>query len=252
MSALSLSSQDQVTTGCRTAASELHRRLEEELAEATQAAAECESLSFEISQHFGFDLAARAREEEADGYTLDTLAILRHQLDEARSRLADLLARDRERLHGLALTESFRMHAGQHRSPSTVQIDQMSSEAFTALIEKLLVHDGHCVLKPTEPQNPNWSLLVTTESGHWMAVTTQHWHNPNTWGQPAEVVNTAVLHRARRGAVAAGGDAIVVTNGGITRPARRYAAAQKIRLIDRAELQRWAEWGEPLTRVGAA
>ncbi|OEJ21814.1 hypothetical protein AR457_41035 [Streptomyces agglomeratus] len=240
---------DQVTSACRRAAAEVHEQLEKELAEANEASAESNSIRDKITANFGFDLSKRARREEDQGYTLDTLAVLGHQLEEAKSRLAGLLARDRECLHSLALTEAFRLQAARLGTTSTADIDTMTSVAFTAFIQRLLERDGHTVSAPAEAEDPDRLILAFTASGHRLAVIARHWDSRNHVSRPAEAVNTSMLHCCRRNAVAAGvEETIVVTNGAITRPARRFAAAQGIRLIDRTELQRWAEWGEPLTQ----
>ncbi|AYV32939.1 Restriction endonuclease (plasmid) [Streptomyces sp. ADI95-16] len=237
---------DQVSTGCRAAAAELYQQIEAELAETIQTLTEAETLSSEIRRELGVDFSARAQAERAHGYTLDTLAVLRNQLRQAESRLADLLATDRTRLHGLAITESFRRRA--ERTTTLPQIDQMSAQAFTELVHELLSSDGHLVVTPTG----RCQLLAIGADGRRMSVALQHRKNARTWGEPPETVNTTALHKAHRAAVAAAAEAVVVTNATITQPALRFAAAHQLRLIDREELQRWAEWGEPVTQAGAA
>ncbi|MFE9468766.1 restriction endonuclease [Streptomyces virginiae] len=235
---------DQVSIDCRAAASDIQESLEIELVEAKQALAEATLLSSEISGHFGLDLEARAQAEKARGYTLDTLAILRNQLEQAQSRLADLLAQDRRRLHDLAITESFKRRA--ERTLTLTQIDQMSATAFRELVQRLLANDGHPVV------TAGHSLLASVGSGRRISITVKHVRRSQAGGLPNDAVGTFVLHKAYRAAVSADTEAIVVTNGTITQPALRYAAANQVRLIDRSKLQRWAEWGEPMMPTGAA
>ncbi|WP_329202785.1 MULTISPECIES: restriction endonuclease [unclassified Streptomyces] len=236
---------DQVSIDCRAAASDLQEGLEIELVEAKQALAEATVLSSEISEHFGLNLEARAQAEKAHGYTLDTLAILRNQLEQAQSRLADLLAHDRRQLHDLAITESFKRRA--ERTLTLAQIDQMSATAFRELVQQLLATDVHPVVTPV-----GRSLLASLGSGRRISVTAKHVRRSQAGGLPNDAVSTSVVHEAHRAAVSADAEAIVVTNGTITQPALRYAAANQVRLIDRTKLQRWAEWGEPMTPTGAA
>ncbi len=129
----------------------------------------------------------------------------------------------------------------------------MAPSAFVELVETLLQRDGYRTQRPAGA-GAERLVVATTASGDSMIVSAHHVEGPNAWNpDSSEKISTPQLHRTRRLADQhEAGLLVVVTNGGFSRPARRYAEEHGIDLLDRSSLQRWAEWQEPLVLVDDA
>jgi restriction system protein len=242
-------SRDQVTQACHRASTALVAGLQRERNEAGQANDECTQVLFELTSHFGMPLIERVPIRGMSGAPLlDTLGPLKQQLDAARSRLAALLDDDRATLHQLALQESYRRQSlHDDSSVSLGAIDSMSPSAFVDLVEAMLQRDGFRTARPVARGTAH-VVLGTCPSGDTLLVSTHRVETPvGETPKPAAVVGTPALHSVRVMAERLECDLVlVVTNGHFSKPARRYGDENEMTLLPRRDLQRWAEWQEPL------
>ncbi|MFK0112555.1 restriction endonuclease [Streptomyces sp. NPDC091217] len=242
-------SRNQVTKDCHQTTVILVSGLRKERNEAGQAHHECSQVLFELTSHFGTSLTKRVPIADASGAPLlDTLAPLRKQLDAARSRLAALIADDREALHELALREGYRrVSLADDSSVSLADIDSMTPVAFGDLVEVMLQRDGFRTARPVGVGRTS-VVAATCPRGHLLLVSTHRVQAP--FGQapePAARVGAPALHTVRVVAERLEPDlVVVVTNGHFSEPARRYGDANDMWLLPRRDLQSWAEWQEPV------
>jgi hypothetical protein len=245
-------SRDEITKDCHRASSSLATELKAESAEARQAHRECTRMLYRLTAQLGQASAKRVPLTDSAGTPLlDSLAPLRQQLVAATERMRALLARDREELHGLAVQESHRRQSvSSNSSVSMNAIDSMSTSRFINLVEKLLQRDG---FQTARLDSAGAELLVsaTCPRGHSFLVSPHRVRGPHGWKpEPAEEVSTPSLHAARLVAEHCEPDVfVVVTNGGVSAPARRYAKEHDMCLLSRRDLRRWAEWEEPMECV---
>ncbi|MEV6318856.1 restriction endonuclease [Streptomyces sp. NPDC051776] len=170
----------------------------------------------------------------------------------AKARLAKLLAQDRMELHELAWHEHYRQRSGDSSTSVSVgDIDAMDAPAFVNLVQALLRRDGFETTR-LERDGMEGLVSVTCARGHRIVFSAHRVRGPHGWRpDPAEDVGTPDLHTVR---VAVErfpcDDLVLVTNGGFSAPARRYAEDHDMCLWDRRDLRRWAEWEEPAACVG--
>lgn len=245
-------SRDEITKDCHQASSSLLSELRVESAEARQAHRECTRVLYQLSAQLGQPTAKRVPIADPSGTPLlDALAPLRQQLVAATERMRALVAQDREELHDLAVQEDHRRQsASGSSSVSLHDIDSMSASKFIDLVEKLLQRDGF------QTARIDWAgaeLLIsaTCPRGHSFLVSPHRVRGPHGWKpEPAEDVSTPSLHAVRLVAEHREPDVfVVVTNGGFSAPARRYAKEHDMCLLSRRGLRRWAEWEEPMECV---
>lgn len=242
--------RDQVVIGCHETAAELHVQLESELAEAREALAECERGRFEISCHMGRSLRRRDARQKAQGFDLDALAPLRHQLRDAHERLTQLLDQDRAILHELALAEASRLQSVETGGGAGLgAIDEMDLGAFTQLIRDLLTRDGWTFAE--ESISRPGAFLACTPAGRTAVISCLHLGKAGFREEPEGTAPASQLQRAHHAASQAGADAVVVVaNGRFSYPAQRYASAHQVVLVDRKHLKRWSEWQQPIDLDG--
>ncbi|MFD9030859.1 restriction endonuclease [Streptomyces sp. NPDC059567] len=239
-----------ISAGCRKAAEAVHEALGPELLEAKEALGECEQVVDEIDRHLGRHLGARARLEARTGPALEGIVPLRDQLADAQDRVKEILAADKERLHALALAYGYAKHSKKHGAGSDLSaIDRMTPERFTRHVVDMLHRDG-C---PPEEEalygdSPSSLIMASTRLGT-LAIRPHHM-GADAYSSSAPSVTTPMLRRDVQAAAAHDCDhVLVVTNSRFSRPARRYAAQQRIRLIDRDALRNWSEWQQPLAHL---
>ncbi|MFE6153637.1 restriction endonuclease [Streptomyces sp. NPDC057889] len=241
--------RDEITRACHRAASALLVELEAEVREAAVAHDECADVLFRLTSRLGQALGKQTAVSDAAGTPLlETLVPLREQLADATARLEALMLQDREKLHDLAVQEDFRRRsAGSSSSVPLSDIDTTSPSRFVDLVERLLQRDGFETARPDSPGSATF-VSATCPKGHVLLISAHHVDGPTQgWRpDPPADVGAPTLHATRLAAGDRARDLVVVTNGGFSRPARRYAAAHGMVRLSRKGLQRWAEWEEPL------
>lgn len=245
-------SRDEITKDCHDASSALLAELQSEIAEARQAHRECTQVAYQLSSRLGQPLAKRVPVADSAGVLLlDTLAPLRDQLTAATKRLAALVAQDRDELHDLALQENYRRQcAGSSSSVPMNGIDSMSPSEFISLVETLLQRDGFQTALPGGT-GAEFLVSATCPRGHTFLFNGHHVRGPHGWKpEPAVQISAPSLHSLHLLAEGRTYDGfVVVTNGGFSEPARRYANEHDMCLLNRRGLRRWAEWEEPMECV---
>ncbi|MFJ9777149.1 restriction endonuclease [Kitasatospora sp. NPDC101157] len=233
-----------IPKACQDAAGALHEQIASELEEADEAVAECEQALFELTRWLGLSLDDRQAAQRSRGFVLDELAPLDDQLQQARERLAQLLADDREKLHELALQDRYqRQHAATNAKNSLADIDRMAPEVFAQLVQDLLEAEG-CTALDTWTEETS-TIVMRTAGGHTVAFSAHHLAEP-AFGSKRNLP-LAALRRARHAAAQGGAEAVVIAvNGHLTLPAYRYAEANPVILLERGDLEAWAVWGRPL------
>ncbi|WP_158711326.1 restriction endonuclease [Streptomyces sp. NRRL S-1824] len=242
--------RDAITKACHLTSSTLAATLQQELNEAVAAHKECTQVLYLLSCRLGRTPTARVPDTDAAGFPrLDGLAVLRDQLVGAVSRLENLLGQDHETLHDLALQEFHRRQSAHSDSSVPLHsIDSMPASEFVSLVESLL---DRAQFRTTRPGGANSKALISAvcPDGHTIVFVAHRVRGPRGWPpEPAEQMSATDVHTARL--LGERGDpnlVVVVTNGGFSAPARRYAAEHDLHLLDRSDLQRWAEWQDPLT-----
>jgi hypothetical protein len=241
--------RDQVTQGCHQAATSLLAALAAERAEARQAHQECTQVLDQLTHHFGYEPEEVPAADTAGAPLLDSLTPLRQQLHAARSRLTALIGKDRDTLHDLALQEaSRRQNLGKDTSTSLAAIGRMSPAAFVDVVEAMLQRDGFTTTRPGAAGTRHL-VLGTYSCGDTTLMSTHHTKGHiGSSPVPATTVGVPALHSVQ---VAADrldhvGLIVAVTNGHFSAPARRYAGDKEMVLLDRSDLERWAEWQYPL------
>ncbi|MFF1593073.1 restriction endonuclease [Streptomyces sp. NPDC058286] len=240
--------RDEITQACHRVSSALVTELQRESDEAREAHAESAQVLFQLTSQLGRPSARKLPVTDATGTPLlETLVPLREQLAAAGIRLEELMHHHRAELHELAVQEEFRRQSSSSGSSVTLSdIDSMSPSRFVRLVERLLQRDGF------ETERPEGPGAITTVSaacpeGHSFLFSTHLVRGPQGWRpDPPADVGVPRLHAARTAAGSRERDLIVITNGGFSRPARRYAREHDLELISRPGLQRWAEWEEPV------
>ncbi|MEU5431443.1 hypothetical protein AB0H73_38375 [Streptomyces olivoreticuli] len=188
-------SRDAVAQRCHQISSRLAARLEREALEAEQAQQECATVVHEISSQLGRPLAGRPWPEPLQGLFLDSLVPLREQLGAAQRRVAELVARDRDVLHDLAVQEDCRRRSAAAESTvSLPDIDAMAPSAFVDLVEALLERDGYRTQRPTGT-GAERLIVATNASDDSMIVSAQHVEGPSA---PCPRRRVRPEHGARR------------------------------------------------------
>ncbi|MGC4986662.1 restriction endonuclease [Streptomyces sp. DT193] len=245
-------SRDEIAKDCHQASSALLAELRSEIPEARQAHRECTQVLYQLSSRLGQAVTNPVPVTDSAGTPLlDTLTPLRDQLAAATERLKSLVAQDREKLHDLAVQESYRRQStGSNSSVPLKDIDAMPPSEFIGLVETLLQRDGFRTARP-DGASEEFHVLAVCPQGHTFVFNSHRVRGPQGWKpEPAAQITTPSLHAARLVAERRKPDVfVVITNGGFSEPARRYADEHAMCLVDRRSLQRWAEWEEPMECV---
>ncbi|MFE5482967.1 restriction endonuclease [Streptomyces sp. NPDC056527] len=239
-----------ISSACRKAAEAVREALSPEILEAKEALGECEQVLDELSRYLGQHLGARARTEARTGPTLEGITPLRDQLAEARNRLEQILAADKERLHALALANGYATNSSKHGAGADLStIDRMTPEQFTRHVVEMLHRDG-CHLEEKALQDHRSPSLIVASSDLGTLAIRPHHMGVHTYTTSAPNVTAPMLRRDVQAAAAHDcNHVLIVTNSSLSRPARRYAAQQRMRLIDRDNLRNWSEWRQPLAQL---
>ncbi|MEV5982876.1 restriction endonuclease [Streptomyces sp. NPDC052114] len=240
--------RDKVAQECHQVASALLDQLEDELQEAREAHAECGDVLFKMTARLGRPSGLQVPACDAAGTPLlETLSPLREQLNAATARLEALILRDREKLHDLAVQEDSRLQSSDsHSSVALEDIDSMSPSQFVDLVERLLQRDGFQTARPDELGSATF-VSAACPKGHTLLFSAHRVDGPRGWQpEPPANVGAPTLHAMRLAAGRHERDLVVITNGGFSGPARRYAAEHGMNQWSRRVLQRWAEWEETL------
>ncbi|MEV6774738.1 restriction endonuclease [Streptomyces syringium] len=240
-----------VDKGAHRAGTRLKEGLARELCEAREAHQECVSTLDDNTYTLGHLPVAQAPGDLQEPDLLDAMAALRDQLRTAQQRFTEIMNRDRVTLHDLALQEEYRRSSiGAEESVHLRDIDRMDPGTFAHLVELLLQRDGCQTQRPAATQ-AGQMIAATADGGRRLTFFARRVDDPRdssmgwTTG-PASDISTTDIHRMHRLAAQCTDDSlIVVTNGGFSRPARRYAAQHRIGLLGRDALLRWAQWQEP-------
>ncbi|MFB7609843.1 restriction endonuclease [Streptomyces gardneri] len=228
---------DQVTVLVREAADKLLKELAEEEFEAQEALAECEHALQALRNRLG-----NSPHYEQDRLTdlRTVLSALTEQLPMAKERLTALLATDRERLHPLAELEQLQRQAPIEAGIPLHQIDDMKQDDFEQVVRQALERSGYHVVSAAP------KAFEVGREAFMGIVFCDHARNP-TPSQSTGVEQIAAAHRlaAERGY----GSVLVISNlRFISHPAHRLTEGREpgVEMIQRFDLQRWLEWGEPL------
>ncbi|MCF3105349.1 restriction endonuclease [Streptomyces roseoverticillatus] len=238
-----------VTRGAHRAGSRLLKGLRPEALEARQAQKECATAVDDLTANLGEPLDEPEVNGRVQGaFVLDSLAPLRDQLRAAQQRFDRLMAQDRALLHDLALQEGYRRSSEGHAASIPLRaVDSMAQGAFADLVEALLRRDGYQTQRPAGAGADH--LIMASQADCSLIVSALRVDGPDTWRldpKPADDITTLALHGVRHLTTQRAAEhLVVVTNGGFSLPARRYAAKHRIVLLGRDLLQRWAEWQEP-------
>ncbi|MGK5546692.1 restriction endonuclease [Streptomyces sp. URMC 127] len=233
------------------ASNRLREELTRELREAREAHQECVSTLEKNTYILGYVPAEPASGSLLEPDLLDAMAVLRDQLRSARQRVGEIMDRDRADLHDLAFQEEYRRSSAGAEAPVRLRdIDRMAPGAFADLVEQLLRRDGYPTHRPAAARAER--MITANVSGGPVTFFAHRVDGSRgsamAWAAgPAGDIGTPDLHRMHRlAAQCTDQPLVVVTNGGFSRPAQRYAAQHGIGLLGRDLLLRWAEWQEPL------
>ncbi|MER5747165.1 restriction endonuclease [Streptomyces sp. NPDC002225] len=232
---------DQVGESTRAVAKDLADELWSERYEAREALKECERVAEKISGRLGMDHSDERTDLRA------VLSVFKDQLQLANERLSDLLAKDKAQLHGLAELEQHRRALGARTGVTLEQLDKMDRQEFDRVIEDALERSGFKVTF-----NGPAVLEVSRGTGTGLVICANS-QNPDCDQKidVEQVVNVQRLAEEREV-----GTVLLVSNlRYFSHPAYRLLQELKpdITGIQRFELQRWIEWGMPLsTVVGSA
>ncbi|MFI6143747.1 hypothetical protein ACIBCC_36860 [Streptomyces griseus] len=231
---------DQVADLCRTYASKVVEELHDEHFHAEQSLSQCNEMAREISHRLGL---GPGDGNAAYGDTQLALGILHGQLEAARRRVDAVMGKYRRKVHLLAEVEE-RQRRGT-ASPSLTELDAMTSDQFDEVIRGAFERSGFqtkaCGSRLTEISRDDETQLVYSA----------HVQNPKS----RETNDVRSMIRAQCAAEASGRDAVLVLTNleYISHPANLHIeeTTPDVRLVQRAELQRWIHWEMPLQIEGA-
>ncbi|MFF7780370.1 restriction endonuclease [Streptomyces tanashiensis] len=228
---------DQVTVLAHEAADKLLKELADEVLEAGQALAECEQALQALRNRLG---KSPHYEQDRLSDLRTVLSALSDQLPTAKERLAALLTMDIERLRPLAELEQRQSQAPIETSVPLHQIDDMKQDDFEQVIRRALERSGYHIVSAAPK-----ALEVAREAFNGI-VFCDHARRPAS-NQSTGVEQIAAAQRlaAERGY----SSVLVISNlRFISHPAHRLTESREpaVEMIQRFDLQRWLEWGEPL------
>ncbi|MFI8966972.1 hypothetical protein ACIGO8_33235 [Streptomyces sp. NPDC053493] len=231
---LSWQEGDQVGVSSRAAAEDLAEKLLAERHEAQQALKECERAAEKFAHRLGT--------HHSDDLTVlrTVLSVLNDQLQSAKKRLSALLSTDKDELHGLAELEQ-RRRAGT--GTTLEQLDQMEQSDFDRLIQQALERSGFTIVTAES------KVLEVAREAFKGIVFCDHARNPAS-GQATDI---EAIVAAQRSALDRGYSSVLVVSNlqFISHPAHRLTASSQpdVEMIQRFDLQKWIEWGEPFDDV---
>ncbi|MEW1551649.1 restriction endonuclease [Streptomyces tsukubensis] len=188
---------------------------------------------------------------KADGeQILDESARLYGQGRKVMKAVSRALREERDDAHRLVVFNAeCRAYMASSESISLRSIDALHHSEFEEWTAWLLQRDGYKVQRGKGGSGDlGADVIAVSPSGQRVVVQCKH------MGTPGRSVGSDALQRLNGTARDIHGADIVimVTNGGVSKPARLFAEDQrikKIHLIDRAVLQRWATWGRPVGEI---
>ncbi|MFH9944424.1 restriction endonuclease [Streptomyces murinus] len=204
----------------------------------------------EMRNHFG--MPAQIRElyltgQDPEPSPLDEHIKLVRALPDAKDRIKQILADDRDLIHELAIREAeFIAFTKTDDSLSLDDIDAMDYAQFEFAVARLARRDGFTIERAGGGAGDLGADVIATcpDGTTRIVIQCKHGSRKTTVGSPAiqRLNGTArPVHKADH--------VVAVTNGSFSQPADKFARSQNIILIDRQLLGRWATWGTPLSEV---
>ncbi|MFF3726937.1 hypothetical protein ACFYYM_31735 [Streptomyces erythrochromogenes] len=210
-------------------AKDLADKLTDEQYEAQLALEECGRVAEKLAHRIG----TKHCDDQADQRTV--LAVLNSQLQSVNSRLNSLLSKDRDNLQRLVeLEQRSRAATGT----TLKQIDEMEQGEFHRITQQTLERDG----STTVAAGPK-TLEVTCEG--------VKLKRPQR-GRSTDI--EAVVASQRIAAERGYSFVLIVRNlRFISQPAHRFSESRRpdVEMIQRFDLERWIEWGDPFDELGA-
>ncbi|MEU6621934.1 restriction endonuclease [Streptomyces litmocidini] len=228
---------DQVAILAREAADKLLKGLAEEGFEAGEALAECEQTLQALRNRLG-----KSPDYEQDRLSdlRTVLSVLSDQLPLAKQRLAALLTKDRERLYPLAELEQRQRQAPIETCIPLQQIDNMKQDHFEQVVRQALERSGYRIVS-AEPK----AFEVARDAFNGI-VFCDHARHP----APHQTTSIEQIAAAQRLAAERDYSSVLVISNlrFISHPAHRLTESREptVEMIQRFDLQRWLEWGEPM------
>lgn len=235
-----------VNVRCVEAAERLVAGLTPEAEEARQAADECDAVLAEMR---------RDRDTSRSWSLLESLLPLSRYHGAARDRLHDVLTRDRDVLHELALQEAGRRRAKRKSKEeqdgiTLFRLDRLLHDDLGEWIEELT---GGSMEPMVDRGTRSTPVLTSLPDGRSLAIQSEQIAVRDSYFNvfPVPTVGLPRVQQLGRTARVRFPDALiaVASNGRFSLPARRYAREHRILLIDRDDLRRWMEWGTPLFEI---
>ena len=116
------------------------------------------------------------------------------------------------------------------RRSGMLQVDQMQGKEFEDYLRVLFLEKGYHV-QMTPATGDYGADLILSKSGRRIAVQAKRWKK-NVGLKAVQEVSTAKLHYKVD-------ECWVVTNSGYTEPAKKLAASNGVKLVDRVALMKW-------------
>ncbi|MFF9378885.1 hypothetical protein ACF1BB_30750 [Streptomyces griseoluteus] len=228
---------DQVAVLTHEAADKLLEKLAEEDFEAGQALAECEQALHALRSRLG---KSPRYDQDRLSDLRTVLSVLSDQLPMAKERLAALLAQDSKRLHPLAELEQRQREAPIETCIPLHQLDDMKQDDFEKAIRQALERSKYHIVS-TAPK----AFEIAREAFKGL-VFCDHARHP----APNQCTGVEQIAAAQRLATERGYSSVLVISNlrFISHPAHRLTEGREpgVEMIQRFDLQRWLEWGEPL------
>ncbi|MER6477119.1 restriction endonuclease [Streptomyces filamentosus] len=241
---------ERVATACRAAARSLAEALVAEQTEAAEARNEGADIWKRMSGQFGLSMVQVYRADRklaaSEPTMFETVMPLWHQYLEAEERLEELLERDREELHRIALLDARRMaFIHSEEGVSLKEIAGLHHSEFERLTADLLIRDGYEIVRDKGGAGDlGADVIARGPKGETVVVQCKHTSS-------SAKIGSGALQRLNGTARQVHGADVVVamTNGTFSAPARRFAEGQGIHLVGERELEQWATWGQPLSEL---
>lgn len=228
---------DQMSVLAHEASDKLLKELAEEGYEAEQALAECEQALQALRGRLGE--SPRCEQDRLSDLRA-VLSVLSDQLPTAKQRLATLLSQDMKRLHPLAELEQRQRQAPIETCIPLHQIDDMKQDDFEEVIQQALERSEYHIVSAAPK---TFEVAREAFSG---IVFCDHARHP----APNQSTGVEQIAAAQRLAAERGYSSVLVISNlrFISHPAHRLTESREpgVEMIQRFDLQRWLEWGEPL------